>query len=429
MRVLLADESSSIKKVIQLALQDMGVEIKTVHLGVDVPEVSRQFFPDIIFADVLLQKRNGYETCSDLKQDSQLQQIPVVLMWSSFMELDQQKFRECGANGQLEKPFDVDDLRSLVINLVPKLRNNPVSSYIGFAPALKMEMQEETHPPAASQPRTAPPQPSLQQQGPSQPPFFTPPPPSTSANAGQAKWSMEDFDDVQDFAQSVEPTSVGAGFHQEQNPEGHLSLDHSAFGTADSSHEDLPQFEMTSQELSSQKSSEKEISDPFKNFRLDLNDDNDEDFVIADFSQDQPLKKARESREDQESSLVGKAGTEAYSSLLDRDLDDELPTPLRSTSAGTARPKGLDAQNSTLNENFHSHFSPEENSQKPQAPQFSNANQQLLQNELERIIQEQLPQILEAALKKVLPEITANILTEQIDKVAAEIAKKSSGVI
>ena len=89
LRVLLADESSTIKKVISLALQDFAVEVKVVHSGVDVVEVAKQFGPDIIFADVLLQKKNGYEVCFDVKADPLLNKIPVVLMWSSFMDLDE----------------------------------------------------------------------------------------------------------------------------------------------------------------------------------------------------------------------------------------------------------------------------------------------------------------------------------------------------
>ena len=57
LRVLLADESSTIKKVFQLALQDFAVEVRPVNIGVDVAMVAKNFKPDIIFADVMLQKK------------------------------------------------------------------------------------------------------------------------------------------------------------------------------------------------------------------------------------------------------------------------------------------------------------------------------------------------------------------------------------
>lgn len=132
LRVLLADESSTIKKVMQLALSDFGVEVKAVPVGLDVLQVAKTFKPDIVFADVLLTKRSGYEVCSDLKNDPETAHLPVVLMWSGFMEIDEAKAVECRVDRRLEKPFDADNLRTLVSDLVQKTQSNPVSSFLTF---------------------------------------------------------------------------------------------------------------------------------------------------------------------------------------------------------------------------------------------------------------------------------------------------------
>ena len=132
LRVLLADESSTIKKVFQLALQDFAVEVKPVNVGLDVTAVAETFKPDIVFADVLLQKKNGYDVSLEIKQNSDLQNTPVVLMWSGFMDLDEDKMQASGADGQLEKPFDVKSLRALVQSLVPRTQEQTLSSYLSF---------------------------------------------------------------------------------------------------------------------------------------------------------------------------------------------------------------------------------------------------------------------------------------------------------
>lgn len=132
LRVLLADESDTIKKVFQLALQDMNVEVKTVQSGLDVVNVAQSFKPHIIFADVLLQKKNGYEMCLEVKQDGSLAGIPVVLMWSSFMELDQEQYKRSKADDQLEKPFDADHLRNLIKKHTPSAVSNPLSQFLKF---------------------------------------------------------------------------------------------------------------------------------------------------------------------------------------------------------------------------------------------------------------------------------------------------------
>lgn len=160
LRVLLADESSTIKKVMQLALQDFGVEVKAVPIGLDVVQVSRSFKPDIIFADVLLSKRNGYEVSMDVKADSVLNKVPVVLMWSSFMEIDEAKVQECRADRKIEKPFDAETLRAMVKELVHTTSSNLISNYLSFPdlPPIIDEKSQVNIPTAQPKKQTAPPQ-------------------------------------------------------------------------------------------------------------------------------------------------------------------------------------------------------------------------------------------------------------------------------
>ena len=228
LRVLLADESSTIKKVISLALQDFAVEVKVVQSGVDVVEVAKQFNPDIIFADVLLQKKNGYEVCFDIKNDVALTQTPVILMWSSFMDLDEKAFLKSKANAKLEKPFEVEDLRKLVNTFASKTREQTASGYLKFPSGVTEPLKNEQ-----SQKRTlsedtfsrlgipAPPQNSrvsgnvsapISQTLPPKAPQHSPPPvppsakqniathnPSSPPPKGPANWNMDSFEDIDDF--------------------------------------------------------------------------------------------------------------------------------------------------------------------------------------------------------------------------------------
>lgn len=134
LRVLLADESSTIKKAIQMVLSSYGVEIKTVPTGIDVLSVTQSFNPDIIMADILLNKKNGYEVCLELKNTAATQNIPVVLMWSSFMQLDQQLFKNSKADASLEKPFETEVIKSLIERLVPKMQTFPLKGLLNHAP-------------------------------------------------------------------------------------------------------------------------------------------------------------------------------------------------------------------------------------------------------------------------------------------------------
>jgi len=131
-------------------LQDFAVEVRPVNIGIDVVSVAQGFKPDIIFIDVLLQKKNGYEVSSELKQHNALKDIPVVLMWSGFMELDEDKFQASMANAQLEKPFDVSALRKLVGELVPRTSSQRLSQFLSFPKMPELEERPPAAPPAAT---------------------------------------------------------------------------------------------------------------------------------------------------------------------------------------------------------------------------------------------------------------------------------------
>jgi CheY-like chemotaxis protein len=143
LRVLLADESASIRKVFQLGLQDYGAEVKSVHNGLDVIQVAEKYHPDIIFADILLQKKNGYEVSEEIRNHPELNDVPVVLMWSSFMELDQDKYKACKAQAEMEKPFEVELMRSHIENLVDRAKNQQLSQFLTFPESINNEFVEE----------------------------------------------------------------------------------------------------------------------------------------------------------------------------------------------------------------------------------------------------------------------------------------------
>ena len=142
LKVLLADESSSIKKALQLALSDYAVEVKSVPSGLDVLSVALDFRPDIVLADVLLTKKSGYEICKEIRAHSTLQNTPVILMWSSFMEFDQALAEKNGYSDKLEKPFDTETLRQKINALVAKTKKHPLDGLLSLPQMPNFEESE-----------------------------------------------------------------------------------------------------------------------------------------------------------------------------------------------------------------------------------------------------------------------------------------------
>lgn len=132
LRVLLADESTAIRKAVLLVLADYGPDVKSVTSGLDVLTVAKSFEPDLIIIDILLTKKNGYEVSLELKSDDMTRSIPIMLMWSNFMQLDLAQFLASKANDSIEKPFDTDDLKAKVEKLLPNLKSHPFKGLLNF---------------------------------------------------------------------------------------------------------------------------------------------------------------------------------------------------------------------------------------------------------------------------------------------------------
>jgi CheY-like chemotaxis protein len=104
-RLLLADDSITIQKVVALTFADEGVEVVTVSDGHEAIEQLKGVTPDIVLADVFMPKVSGYEVCRYIKQNAKLKHIPVMLLVGSFEPFDEAEARRVGADYILTKPF------------------------------------------------------------------------------------------------------------------------------------------------------------------------------------------------------------------------------------------------------------------------------------------------------------------------------------
>jgi len=109
-KLLLADDSITIQKVVELVLSDEGFEIKSVGNGVDALNAIASFAPDVVLADIEMPKMNGYQLCEKIKSDPALSRIPVILLAGAFEPFDEELANKVGASAFLIKPFESEDL-------------------------------------------------------------------------------------------------------------------------------------------------------------------------------------------------------------------------------------------------------------------------------------------------------------------------------
>ncbi len=121
-RILLADDSITIQKVVELTFSEGDYEVYCVGNGAQAIRKVEEVVPDIALVDVMMPQRNGYEVCSHIKQDPKLSWIPVLLLTGTFEPFDPRRAEQSGANGHITKPFES---RALVTQVEDLLAAHP----------------------------------------------------------------------------------------------------------------------------------------------------------------------------------------------------------------------------------------------------------------------------------------------------------------
>jgi CheY-like chemotaxis protein len=115
--LLLADDSVTIQRVIELTFAEEDVQVVAVSDGEQAIAAVDQRTPDIVLADVGMPGRDGYEVARHIKNTPHLAHIPVVLLTGAFEPIDQARAAAVGCDGVLAKPFEPQ----LVIGRVKEL--------------------------------------------------------------------------------------------------------------------------------------------------------------------------------------------------------------------------------------------------------------------------------------------------------------------
>jgi len=109
-KLLLAEDSLTIRKVFELALSRSDVAITAVDNGEDAVRLAGQVLPDLVVADLTLPGKNGFAVASELRAMEKTEKIPVLILSGTLVPLDEARFKASGAKGVLFKPFESREL-------------------------------------------------------------------------------------------------------------------------------------------------------------------------------------------------------------------------------------------------------------------------------------------------------------------------------
>jgi len=109
-KLLLAEDSLTIRKVFELALSRSDIAITAVDNGEDAVRLAGEIFPDLVIVDLTLPGKNGFAVAAELRAMEKTAKIPVLILSGTLVPLDESRFKASGARGVLFKPFESREL-------------------------------------------------------------------------------------------------------------------------------------------------------------------------------------------------------------------------------------------------------------------------------------------------------------------------------
>lgn len=113
-KVLVIDDSNTIRRSAEIFLKQGGHHIMLAEDGFDALAKINDFEPQLIFCDILMPRLDGYQTCAIIKRNEKFSSVPVIMLSSKDGVFDKARGRMTGAQDYLTKPFTKDQLLTAV---------------------------------------------------------------------------------------------------------------------------------------------------------------------------------------------------------------------------------------------------------------------------------------------------------------------------
>ena len=117
LKVLVIDDSNTIRRSAEIFLKQGGHEVLLADDGFDALAKVNDYQPDLIFCDILMPRLDGYQTCAIIKRNAKFSGVPIVMLSSKDGVFDKARGRMVGSQDYLTKPFTKDQLLQTVREL------------------------------------------------------------------------------------------------------------------------------------------------------------------------------------------------------------------------------------------------------------------------------------------------------------------------
>jgi twitching motility two-component system response regulator PilG len=117
LKVLVIDDSNTIRRSAEIFLKQGGHDVMLAEDGFDALSKVNDYEPNLIFCDILMPRLDGYQTCAIIKRNARFSDVPIVMLSSKDGVFDKARGRMVGSQDYLTKPFTKDQLLQTVLAL------------------------------------------------------------------------------------------------------------------------------------------------------------------------------------------------------------------------------------------------------------------------------------------------------------------------
>jgi DNA-binding response OmpR family regulator len=118
--ILVVDDEPYILRSLSFVLEREGYTVVTAADGESGLRKIRELRPALVFLDIMLPRRNGYEVCAEIKGDQDLADIHVVMLSAKGQQIDRERGMLGGANEYMTKPFSPREIVQYVRNIIAR---------------------------------------------------------------------------------------------------------------------------------------------------------------------------------------------------------------------------------------------------------------------------------------------------------------------
>ncbi|WP_353260175.1 response regulator transcription factor [Prochlorothrix hollandica] len=119
-RVLLVDDEPGIREAVQAYLQDDGFTVEVASDAQEGWDKLQQMRPDLVITDLMMPRVDGYQFLRQMREDDRFKALPVVFLTARGMTSDRIQGYQAGCDAYLSKPFDPDELVTIIQNLLKR---------------------------------------------------------------------------------------------------------------------------------------------------------------------------------------------------------------------------------------------------------------------------------------------------------------------